>query len=317
MMTALIISIIVLALVIIIILMVGNILANIILKPKTTSTKDMLEMMKKGKVYDDALVDSFAFTDFELESRYGYKLSGCIINRKPGTDSGQSIGKDINKNIAVVCHGYTACRPCSYAYTDVFLKLGFTVVMYDHRNHGESEKAYTSMGYYEKYDLQSVIDWCYEKFGKDINIVTHGESMGAAIVLDLLNIDTRPKCVIADCGYNRLINQVDYLMKNLYHLPKSLFVPVARWIIRRRAGFDIMNVNPINGVVSSETPIQFIHGGKDEFVPTFMSIEMHNARKQNTSLYICEGAKHAESYRSNPTEYERVVKEFLDKYYFC
>lgn len=71
MMTALIISIIVLALVIIIILMVGNILANIILKPKTTSTKDMLEMMKKGKVYDDALVDSFAFTDFELESRYG------------------------------------------------------------------------------------------------------------------------------------------------------------------------------------------------------------------------------------------------------
>ena len=76
------------------------------------------------------------------------------------------------------------------------------------------------MGYYEKFDLQTIIDWFYIKYDGNVSIVTHGESMGAATVLSHIAIDGRVNLIISDCGFSDFNELAKHIVKNIYHLPQ-------------------------------------------------------------------------------------------------
>ncbi|WP_066716110.1 alpha/beta hydrolase [Clostridium sp. Marseille-P299] len=284
-------------------------LSNIILKPKVLSTNEIYDKeVLKGRL-DEEFYNSIKKEEFILTSRYGYKLSGIIL-------SNEETNKSVNLHkVAVLCHGYTYGKYGSVCYAKILMELGFTCVIYDHRNHGDSDKVYTSMGYYEKYDLQTVIDFCYEHFGEDIKVITHGESMGAATVLNHLEIDNRVTCTIADCPFSDLTSLLQYQLKRYYHLPAALFLPIANLIFKIRAGFFIKDVSPMNSVTNTKTPVLFIHGEDDMYVPASMSIEMYEKRSEAKDIFICEGAKHAQSCIIDPLKYFQSIIKFLDKYY--
>ena len=186
-------------------------------------------------------------------------------------------------------------------------------MIYDHRNHGLSGRAYTSMGYYEKYDLKKIIDWCCDTYGPDCIMVTHGESMGAATVLLHLGIDDRVVCAIADCAYSDLKELLKHQIKYYYHLPQVL-IPLESLITYLRAGFWYGEVSPIQVVSRTDTPILFIHGKKDKYVPTRMSKEMYKSKRKSKALYLVAGAGHASSYETNRNGYKKAVENFLKKY---
>lgn len=56
-------------------------------------------------------------------------------------------------------------------------------MIYDQRRHGKTGGDTTSYGYYEKFDLQAVVDWLFIEEGEDLLLGIHGESMGAATTL--------------------------------------------------------------------------------------------------------------------------------------
>ena len=45
-------------------------------------------------------------------------------------------------------------------YAQILMEAGFTCVVYDHRNPGESGKAATKLGYSDKDDLQQGVALC-------------------------------------------------------------------------------------------------------------------------------------------------------------
>ena len=211
-------------------------LTNILLNPKIISYKDLYQREIVNGRLDSEWYDTLEKKEFNIESRYGYMLSCELINNELSSE--QFINKKGKIKIAIICHGYTSSKYGSVIYSKLFLKRGITVLTYDHRNHGLSGKAFTSMGYYEKFDLQTVIDWCYETYGTNLAIVTHGESMGAATVLSHLTIDGRVRCVVSDCGFSNLYDLLKYQIKKYYHLPAFPFLPIAKVIIKLRAGLD-------------------------------------------------------------------------------
>lgn len=262
---------------------------------------------------------------FTILSDYGYDLSCELLDGtglSPDPDSAGDLGIGSLKNtgrqkdmvpIAIICHGFGQSKYGSLIYAEIFLKMGFRVIIYDHRNHGLSGKAYTSMGYYEKFDLKKLVDWCYETYGPDCRIVTHGESMGAATVLLHLGIDDRVVCAIADSAYSDLKELLKHLLKYYYHLPRFL-IPVESLITYLRAGFRYADVSPIAAVSQSDTPVLFIHGKHDSCVPSEMSRKMYACKKNKKALYLVANAGHVQSCITNKKGYEETVEKFLKKY---
>jgi len=282
-------------------------LSNLIIKPRGVTYQKGLRRELANRNIDAAAYHNRKKKSFRVKSDYGYQLS-CELVECP-ENSPESPGK----KIAIFCHGFGYAKYGCIKYTDFFLRLGYSVLMYDHRNHGESGKAHTSMGFYERYDLLRVVDWCYQNYGPDCKVITHGESMGAATVLLHLGIDSRVKCAIADCAYSDLTELLKHQLKQYYHLP-SWLIPVVGHLTYLRAGFRYRQVSPIKIVSEVETPVLFIHGKIDNMVPCRMSKEMYRAKKNKKAIYLVAKARHAASYITNREGYERRVEDFLNKY---
>lgn len=288
--------------------------SNLILKPKVIAPDKLYQReIEVGRLSHDTY-QGWEKRDFTIKSSYGYDLSCQLINNE--ISKKQFSEPNAKIKIAILCHGYTCGKFSSMVYAAMFLKKGITVLTYDHRNHGFSGKAYTTMGYYEKFDLQAVVDWCYSEFGTNLAIVTHGESMGAATVLSHHAIDGRVRATIADCAYSSLDELLRYQLKTFYHLPAFPLLPLAKLLIKIRAGFWVDDVVPLYAAAQSNIPILFIHGTEDDYVPYYMSKKMYDAKPGKKVLYMSPNAKHAQSCEVNPVEYEEVLGQFLDKYFF-
>lgn len=286
-------------------------LSNMILNPKILSCGRIYQMEVKRKSFDEALYKRTMKRKFMIESDYGYYLSCELL--EPEESDGVRHGVRHPIPIAILCHGFSQGKYRSLIYAEVFLKLGFKVLIYDHRNHGLSGKAYTSMGYYEKYDLKRLVDWCYENYGPACKIVTHGVSMGAATALLHLEIDKRVICTIADCPYSDLKELLLHQLRLYYHIP-SFLVPIENLLTFLRAGFWYGQVSPISVVKNIETPILFIHGKRDRYVPTEMSERMYRVKKGSKALYLIAGATHAQAWEVNRRGYEYRIVRFINKH---
>ena len=278
-------------------------LSDLIVKPRVIPYEKGFRKETLCKSFDLDYYKKLPKKVFTIQSDFGYELSCELVEAVDNLD----------KKLAILCHGLGCAKYTSIKYMELFYKLGFTVLMYDHRNHGLSGRAHTSMGYYEKYDLKKVVDWCINTYGEDIKLVTHGESMGGSTVLLHLAIDDRVKCAIADCAYSDLQQLIRHQLKQFYHLP-CLCIPVVSFLTYLRAGFWYKEVSPIKVIADVETPVLFIHGKIDNFVPAYMSGDMYERKKKNKAIFLVAKAKHAQSYCRNKEEYKRRVEHFLNKY---
>ncbi|MDF2943932.1 MAG: hypothetical protein K0S01_2790 [Herbinix sp.] len=286
-------------------------LSNLIIKPRMLSYKKGFQREVNCGKFNVQEYDNGIKKIFNIKSDFGYVLScELLFSKEEASNTAES---KLPHKIAILCHGLGYAKYGSLKYAQFFLKLGFTVLIYDHRNHGLSGKAHTSMGYYEKYDLKKIIDWCYEQYGAACKIVTHGESMGAATVLLHLGIDNRVNCAIADCAYSDLKQLLRHQLKTYYHLPCFL-IPLESCITFLRAGFWYKSVSPIKIISQTDIPILFIHGKIDNLVPAQMSKQMYESKNKNKAIYLVAGAKHAESYCVNKSGYEKIVERFLNTY---
>ena len=284
--------------------------SQMVIRPKTHTYESMMKEAYEFGRFTPEFIDNLDREAVIIRSGYGYDLHGFILENEISR-----LPENRNK-VAVLCHGYTVGKLIMSQYAAILMDLGFTCIVYDHRNHGDNDKSVnTTMGLLEREDLKTVIDWAIDRFGSSIRIITYGESMGSATVLSHLEIDDRPVLTIADCGYSSLRDLSEYLLKESYHLPVWPILPLARLILKITGPFDIRDVCPEKGVIATDKPILFIHGTKDTFVPTRMSVEMSKLGNGPRELYLCEGAVHAQSAVIDPVRYRETVSNFINKYY--
>ena len=85
-------------------------------------------------------------------------------------------------------------------------------------------------------------------------------------------------------------------------------------VTKIKAGYSLEDASAIEQVKNSKTPILFIHGDKDDFVPYSMMDELYNATSSDKEKLIIEGAGHDHSYLVNPKLYWTSINTFLNKY---
>ena len=248
--------------------------------------------------------ESFPKEKLETENRNGDILHADLI--KPEKES----------NIYVLCiHGYTSAPKFMGIYAKKFRELGYNVVLPSLRGHADSEEEFISMGWKDRLD---VVDWInyIVKEHPDCEIVLHGVSMGAATTMMALGeeLPSNVKAAIEDCGYTNAWDVIKHKMSKM-KIPDFPFLYSADGINRMRENFSLKEASCTEQLKKCITPLLFIHGEADDFVPySMLDIVYAAADKCEKEKLSVPDAPHARSVCAHPDLYWNTIINFLKKY---
>ena len=248
--------------------------------------------------YDISWYDRIEKKDYTVESFDGYVLHvQQLVNEKA---SGRYI---------ILSHGYTDNRIGSLKYAQMYLDLGFQVILYDLRGHGENEPAFCTYSVRERKDLAALIADTRKRYPDLTLLGLHGESLGSATSVAVLDGKPPVDFVVADCGFSEIESVMRTGLRGM-HLPGCL-VHVASLCAKLRYGCSYREMRPIDSLKDNEVPILFIHGAQDDFIPPSHSQAMADATKGYSEIHLIKGAAHAQSMLTAPEEYRKIVRDFL------
>lgn len=290
---------------------VGNYFYNLALNPNTP--KDIVfgtpeeAAATSGQVLDvdiSWLLNDSNYTDEYITSQDCLKLHSYQVKNQSSS----------NKWVITV-HGYTSEGINMSSYAKKYYDNGYNVLIPDLRSHGLSEGDYIGMGWDDRLDI---IDWINNilEDNPSSEIILHGTSMGAATVLSTSgeNLPNNVKAIIADCGYTSVWNEFTYQLKALFNLPAFPVMNLSNMVTMVKAGYSLKDASPIEQVAKSKTPILYIHGDKDDFVPYYMMDELYKATSSEKSKLTVQNAGHGKADLVNPDLYWNTVTDFLGKY---
>lgn len=224
------------------------------------------------------------------------------------------LSNESNKWIILV-HGYTSEQSSIYDIARHYSDKGYNVLTPDLRAHGLSEGKYVGMGWLDRNDLLLWIDYLLRNY-RNSEIILHGVSMGAATVMMASgeNLPTNVKLIVEDCGYTSVWDIFSFELKLRFNLSTFPVLNAASFITSVRAGYNYKEASSIDQIKKSVTPILFIHGNADEFVPVNMAYKLYDNANINKELIIVDGAGHAESRLADEELYYGSIFSFIDKY---
>ncbi len=290
---------------------VGNYFYNLALNPNTP--KDIVfgnseeAETTSGQVLDSDiswLLNDSNYTDEYITSSDNLKLHSYQVKNQTSS----------NKWVITV-HGYTSEGINMSTYAKKYYDNGYNVLIPDLRAHGLSEGDYIGMGWDDRIDI---ISWINKILAENPNaeIVLHGVSMGAATVLMTSGeeIPSNVKAIVADCGYTSVWDEFAYQLDDLFSLPEFPILNVSSIVAKIRAGYFLGEASSIKQVKKSKTPILYIHGDKDDFVPYYMMEKLYNATNSEKEMLTIKGAEHAKASEVDPETYWTTVNNFINKY---
>lgn len=187
------------------------------------------------------------------------------------------------KGTVVYLHGIADNRGSAIGAIDRLLPLGFDVVAYDARAHGDSGGDRSTYGFYEKRDLQRVLD----QLPIDGAILI-GHSLGAAIALQAAAIEPRIRGVVAASTFSDLRTVAT---ERAFYFPTWSLGPAFKRA-EHDGQFIVDEVSPVLAARQISVPVLLIHGENDRDTKRSHSERVFDALRAPKELLIVKGAGH-------------------------
>ncbi|WOL05451.1 hypothetical protein Cni_G14180 [Canna indica] len=156
--------------------------------------------------------------------------------------------------LTILCN--SGCRADASEAAIVLLPSNITVFTLDFSGSGLSEGEHVTLGWYEKDDLKAVVDYLRAD-GNVSCIGLWGRSMGAVTSLMYGAEDPSIAGIVLDSPFSNLVDLMMELVDTYkYPLPKftvKLAIQHMRKVIKKKANFDIMDLDAIPGLDQSLT----------------------------------------------------------------
>ncbi len=289
--------IIILAILLLLLFLLGFLLASYSLRIKRQTLDEAWAWQSSH--YDVSWYEGLEKDNYTVKSYDGYTLHVQWVHNPNPTDK-----------YILISHGYTDNHLGSLKYTRMYLDLGFQVLLYDLRGHGENEETFCTYSVRESHDLACLIEDVKQRYNPRVFGI-HGESLGAASSVACLKYHPAIDFVVADCGFSEITSVMKAGLRSM-HLPDFL-VHIASVCAKIRYGYSYREMRPIDALKDNEVPILFIHGQKDDFILPFHSQNMCSATHGYSEVHLIPEATHAASVLFAPEDYAAFVKAFLGK----
>ena len=191
-----------------------SILAAYVVHPRRHTLESCRQVEERHGVFGD--FDSLVSIPYLIRSHDGYELHAEYFT-----------APEASHKYVIISHGYTATRYASVKYLHQFRRLGYNCIIYDDRGHGENVRTKCTLGLHESEDLMAVISDTYDRYGKDIYLGLHGESMGSALQITALKYHPPIKFIINDCGFSDLMGVLSHKVRLDFHLPGWAVYPAS------------------------------------------------------------------------------------------
>lgn len=258
------------------------------------------DVMQAGRQWYDAQEK----TPVHIRSRDGLTLRGELLcHPQP-------------RGVVLACHGYRSTGPRDFSGACRFYyEMGFSLLVISQRACGDSEGRYITLGVKERLDCLDWISFLEQETQGRLPIVLAGISMGATTVLLAAGqpLPEQVRAVIADCGFCSPWDELAGILHTNLHVPAWPLLNTVNGWCRRLAGFDLREASVPEAMKQAKTPILFLHGEADSYVPCRCSQQAQATCRAPSELLLVPGAGHGMAYLLEPERYRQTVRTFLSR----
>jgi fermentation-respiration switch protein FrsA (DUF1100 family) len=247
--------------------------------------------------------------EVEFASRDGLTLRGWLITPPMAND------QLAITHAVIFCHGHGGSKEPDLIYVPWFIECGIPVLLFDFRNHGQSEGNLTSMGFYERFDLLGAIDYLVSRGYTRIGLL--GFSMGAAVAVATAPLSDYVECVVADSAFATLpptlaLGMVD---KGFPRWFAERFIHLIIALGARRLRCDVSEAYPVRAVRHfGPTPLLLILGGRDEYIEAWQGCWLYEEATGPKEFWFVPDAKHRAVDQHEPELYRAKVIGFFARW---
>ena len=255
-------------------------------------------------------VSPYFMPEFEIV-HFNSRQQGLVL-------TGWFVANKADNPTVILTHGLNGCKctPRILTIAGMLHRNGFNVLMYDMRDHGESEieDGRAAVGNEEYQDLLGAWDWLVnEKHFTPEQIGVFGESLGAGTTLIAFGQERRLAAAFVDSPYSDLPQIIDEeLARNNYPL---FLAPGGIFMARVIANDNLLQYSPRDAIINDVgRPIYIVHGTGDTRIGVHHTQQLAELAKEagaNVSIWTPEGVGHADAVFALPDEYEQRLVTFF------
>lgn len=240
-------------------------------------------------------------TDVAFASSDGIALSGWWQDGDPEMPT------------VIFVHGLNRSRQELLERAALAHERGFSILLFDLRNHGNSGNGMTTLGVHETRDVCAASEFVRQR--RPGPQVLWGVSLGASTALLATGRCSGFAAVVSDSAFLSLRQTIAHHFTLLFRLPSfpvaNLIVALTGW----RAGIDPDEGNVEDAVrKAGPLPVLFVAGGADRRMPPDVAERLAAASTSPLSkVYVVPGAGHGEAFQHDRSGYISAVFGFLTR----
>ena len=219
---------------------------------------------------------------------------------------------DADKPVIVFVHGLNRSRLEHLERAAESNRRGYGVLLFDLRNHGESGRAYTTIGITESHDVCAAREFLRKEAAGRLQVLW-GVSLGASTALLAERRCPGSAAIISDSSFLSFSETIKHHFTLIFRLPSFPIANIIIGLTSWRMGFRAADGDVEAAVAALNVPILFIAGGADVRMPPDLAKRLASrASNPSTQLLIVPGAGHGQAFAKDRETYLRTSFEFIE-----
>lgn len=214
----------------------------------------------------------------------------------------------------IYLHGNCSSRTEVTCEVKNLLKLGCTVFSFDFTGCGLSDGNWVTLGYKEKFDIESVIEYLIKTNRVD-KIALWGRSMGSVSAILYCEImekfNQSINCLILDSPFSLLKLLIKEIASDYSIIPKFVvdkFLNIIDEKLQEKANFTIDSINCLESMKNLKIPCMFLSGKNDNFVKPHHSNLLYDEYLGSKQFLIFDGDHNS----IRPSHIKDSIYQFLE-----